>query len=173
MCCNTGERVSLGGTNGMENNENESMQNSFGMHRYPPPSSIPMRLFRTIQATYGRWTYSYMNPIFTKGALQKNDKSIEAQLTQDDLLIFDGCQHAWEPWRDNRCHGKMMQQFWIRNFGTCTSRRITIFWRHYGYLSNRHLCQLVFVSWSLWVHSWVYRCVSCAFAGDRSCIRHH
>jgi len=38
-----------------------------------------------IGATYRRWTYSYMNRIFRKGALQKKDKSAEAQLTQQDL----------------------------------------------------------------------------------------
>jgi len=36
-----------------------------------------------IQSTYTKWTYSYMNRLFTKGAKQKHDKSI--QLTQHDL----------------------------------------------------------------------------------------
>mmetsp|Transcript_21961 Transcript_21961/g.32630 ORF Transcript_21961/g.32630 Transcript_21961/m.32630 type:complete len:184 (+) Transcript_21961:97-648(+) len=38
-----------------------------------------------IHAIYNRWTYSYMNRIFKKGALQKNNKSAETQLTQNDL----------------------------------------------------------------------------------------
>jgi len=38
-----------------------------------------------IHAIYNRWTYSYMNRIFKKGALQKNNKSAENQLTQNDL----------------------------------------------------------------------------------------
>ena len=39
----------------------------------------------SLSSLYNRWTYSYMNRIFKKGALQRHDKSVEAQLTQQDL----------------------------------------------------------------------------------------
>mmetsp|Transcript_2191 Transcript_2191/g.4688 ORF Transcript_2191/g.4688 Transcript_2191/m.4688 type:complete len:1358 (+) Transcript_2191:142-4215(+) len=39
-----------------------------------------------LRALYDRWTFSYMDRIFRKGARQKKDKSVEAQLTQDDLF---------------------------------------------------------------------------------------
>uniref|UniRef100_A0A7S4RSI7 Uncharacterized protein n=1 Tax=Ditylum brightwellii TaxID=49249 RepID=A0A7S4RSI7_9STRA len=51
-----------------------------------PNSSIATRLRHScICAFYNRWTYSYMNRLFKKGALQKKNKSAETQLTQNDL----------------------------------------------------------------------------------------
>jgi hypothetical protein len=38
-----------------------------------------------LSSIYNRWTYSYMNRIFRKGAKQRHNKSIDAQLTQHDL----------------------------------------------------------------------------------------
>ncbi|MGK3742465.1 MAG: hypothetical protein ACI90V_009321, partial [Bacillariaceae sp.] len=38
-----------------------------------------------ITLLYNNWTYSYMNRIFSKGSIQKKDKSIESQLTLEDL----------------------------------------------------------------------------------------
>ena len=40
-------------------------------------------LASALSSIYNRWTYSYMNEIFDKGALQKKDRTVE--LTQDDL----------------------------------------------------------------------------------------
>jgi len=42
-------------------------------------------VLQLISSIYSRLTYSYMNRIFKKGALQKKDKSKDAQLTQKDL----------------------------------------------------------------------------------------
>ena len=52
-------------------------------HRWPG-DELPTPTIRSrILAMYDRWTYSYMNRIFNKGARQKKDASVE--LTQEDL----------------------------------------------------------------------------------------
>lgn len=54
-----------------------------------------------IQSTYTKWTYSYMNRLFTKGAKQKHDKSI--QLTQHDLYSIPSNNDA----------SLLNEQFWM------------------------------------------------------------
>ncbi|KAL7542622.1 hypothetical protein ACHAXR_012333 [Thalassiosira sp. AJA248-18] len=51
-------------------------------------SALLQHLQRTIQSTYNKWTYGYMNRIFAKGAKQKRDKSIQARLAQSDLFLI-------------------------------------------------------------------------------------
>jgi len=55
------------------------------LHRPWPEDEDPSvsSLAATLSSIYNRWTYSYMNEIFAKGALQKKDRTV--QLTQGDL----------------------------------------------------------------------------------------
>jgi ABC-type multidrug transport system fused ATPase/permease subunit len=49
-----------------------------------------------ITLLYNNWTYSYMNRIFSKGSIQKKDKSIESQLTLEDLYQIPSDNQSYE-----------------------------------------------------------------------------
>ncbi|EJK45519.1 hypothetical protein THAOC_35867, partial [Thalassiosira oceanica] len=58
-------------------------------------------LAAALSSFYNRWTYSYMNEIFAKGALQKKDRTV--QLTQDDLFMTPELNEAT----------RLNERFWV------------------------------------------------------------
>ena len=71
----------------MSTNNELEVSNYIPTHPWPEDDSIELLSQRScLKRTYNKWTYSYMNRLFTKGAKQRKDKSISAQLKQSDLF---------------------------------------------------------------------------------------
>lgn len=71
----------------MSTNNELEVSNDIPTHPWPEDDSIELLSQRScLKRTYNKWTYSYMNRLFTKGAKQRKDKSISAQLKQSDLF---------------------------------------------------------------------------------------
>ena len=83
---------------------NEDMIDVMVESSMPWPGDDGAPTFRSkIILLYNNWTYSYMNRIFSKGSIQKRDKSIEAQLTLEDLYQIPS---------DNQSF-KLNKKFWL------------------------------------------------------------
>ena len=85
----------------MSNTTLDSSDNTPSSHPWPEDKVDNNSCQHKIQSIYSKWTYSYMNRLFTKGAKQKHDKSI--QLTQRDLYSIPSKNDA----------SLLNQQFWM------------------------------------------------------------
>jgi len=87
----------------MSNNTLDSSDNTPSSHPWPEDKDDNNSCVQRIKSTYTKWTYSYMNRLFTKGAKQKHDKSVNAQLKQSDLYSIPSKNDA----------SLLNEQFWM------------------------------------------------------------